>query len=126
MLSNVPAMLDCVEARIQIDFTDGDRHTEIIELDDDSMDVVCEIDRLLGIYVQEGVEQNYTHDEWIERAREPGRVYFGFPEYVLAAAETLEAIFDTYVAGSPTTVQSFQTVLVDHQGNIMPLDIERI
>lgn len=119
MLS-VPAMLDCVEAQIRIEFTDGDRHTETIYLDSDTADMVYEIDYLLMCYMKEDpVVREHTQEDWIARSRGTAD-----DDYVLEASETLEAIFDTYIAQSSATVLSYKTSMVDHHGNIMPLDIE--
>lgn len=122
MLSKmIAAMIGTPVAEISFVF-EGRTHNEVIDLDDDSFDYMCEMDRMLSIYEAESPKQDLDSYTWIERARDPEKVYFGFPEYMVNAADDLQAIFDTY---AQETYVYHTTTLVDHQGNRTPLEIER-
>lgn len=123
MLSKIPAMLDCVEAQIKITFSDGVSHTETIESNDITLNIISEIYYMLQSYFSEEVAvRNHTQEDWIDRALQAG---YQFPtDAVLDASEILEAIFDTYIANSSVDATEFAIGMIDHQGNRMPLEIE--
>lgn len=124
MLHNVPAMLDCVIANIVIQFTDGRIHTESIDLDSDSFDVVSEIEYMLYRYQQDGIRNQHDLDAWISLCLDGTGCVFPTDEQE-EAAETLVAIFDTYVTDEETDIGDYEVTMVDHKGNNVPYQIER-
>lgn len=124
MLSNVPAMLDCVEARITIQFSDGRQHVEVIELDSETADVAYEMDYLLYLYVNDGISNPHDVDAWLDLAMDGTGCVYPTDEQQ-EAAETLVAIFDTYLINKSADISYYHASMVDHLGNIMPVEIER-
>lgn len=124
MLQDVPAMLDCVLAKVVMQFTDGRVHTEIIELDSDTFDVVCEIEYLLFRYQQDGIHNHHDVDAWIDLCLGGTGCVYPTDEQE-EAAETIVAIFDTYLKGNSTDLSDYEVHMVDHLGNQVPYQIER-
>ncbi|MNC02439.1 hypothetical protein D3C75_498150 [compost metagenome] len=124
MLQNVPAMLDCVLAKITMQFTDGRIHTESIDLDSDSFDVVSEIEYMLYRYQQDGIRNKHDLEAWVDLCLGGTGCVYPTDEQE-EAAETVTAIFDTYATDKNIDLDGYQVVMVDHQGNEMPYQIER-
>lgn len=124
MLQDVPAMLDCTVAEITTHFTDGRSHTEAIALDSETFDTVCEIEYMLFRYQQDGIHSRHDVDAWVDLCLGGTGCVFPTDEQQVAA-ETVVAIFDTYLQSRSTDLKNYEVILVDHQGNRMPYQIER-
>lgn len=128
MLDLVP-LLDSQTAEITLTFDDGTLHIEPFDLwSGDSLDALCEIDRCLHIFMSEPKPRSHDEDSWYVRSTgEPlvsGEWDDDFADYFVEAAVTLQAIFHTYTSNKPRELVKFQTLMVDHLGNKLPLDIE--
>lgn len=124
MLQDVPAMLDCVLAKVVMQFTDGRTHTEVIELDGDTFETVCEIEYMLFRYQQDGIHNHHDLDAWIDLCLGGTGCVYPTDEQE-AAAETIVAIFDTYLSDNSTDLEDYEVYMVDHKGNQVPYQIER-
>lgn len=124
MLQDVPAMLDCALAKIVMHFTDGRTHAEVIELDSDTFDTVCEIEYMLFRYQQDGIHNHHDVDAWIDLCLGGTGCVYPTDEQE-AAAQTIVAIFDTYLSDNSTDLRDYEVYMVDHKGNQVPYQIER-
>ncbi|MNL01288.1 hypothetical protein D3C87_1217530 [compost metagenome] len=126
---DIATIHDSQTAEIIFTFNDGTIHTEEFELfGGDSLDALVEIDRILQIYASETGPRDHDMDSWYMRSSgttEPQPYWDDdYVDYYVDAAETLTAIFDTYTSNKPRELVKFQTLMVDHLGNKLPLDIE--
>ncbi|MNI54489.1 hypothetical protein D3C73_1093870 [compost metagenome] len=126
---DIATIHDSQTAEIVFTFNDGTIHTESFDLwSGDSLDACIEIDRVLQIFVTEPNPREHDLDSWYVRSSGVAEAApewdEDFVDYYVEAATTLQAIFDTYTSNKPRELVKFQTLMVDHLGNKLPLDIE--
>lgn len=130
MLQDVPAMVDCTHAIFTLQFTDGRTHTSTIDLAETSCDMfdalnfVSEFEYMLYRYQQDGIHNHHDVDAWIDLCLGGTGCVYPTDEQS-EAAETIVAIFDTYLSHNSTDLDDYAVTMVDHQGNRMPYEIER-
>lgn len=104
-------------------FDDGSVHQELVELDYNRLTEVTEMDRIMGLYMAlEVADRPVDYEELVELAapEDDGDL----PEELFEAAFGIAAVLDTYTSNKHRTVVKYETVMVDHLGNELPLDIE--
>ena len=104
-------------------FDDGTLHEERVELDYTRLTEVTEMDRIMGLYLAlEAADRPADYEDIVELAapEDDGDL----PEELFDAAFGIAAVLDTYNSNKHRTVVKYETVMVDHLGNELPLDIE--
>lgn len=123
MQLEIPAMIDCHTAVVTILFDNGSKHIEMIDLEDESFELVCELDYMLFQFLQHGIDDRHDADSWIELSTRGGHEAANATQS--EAASILVAICDTYLYNPAIDIADYVVATIDHQGNELPLDIER-
>lgn len=104
-------------------FDDGETHIEDVELDFNNLTEVTEMDRIMQLYLLLDVADRPTDYESIVDLAAP-EDDGDLPEELFEAAFGIAAVLATYNSNKPRVVIGYETIMVDHLGNELPLEIE--